>query len=106
MSFLSSLNVGSAAPGRRSPAQIAGLISTIVSLVSGLLGILLYRRLHVQRLETAADAVRICLQADARQCVDDTGEQATYLQSHSNRVFGFENLAIAYSLPYGLLIWS
>lgn len=58
VTFLSIVSVDTAAPVHRSPAQITSLASTIVSLFSGLLGVLLYRRICVQRLDTAADAVR------------------------------------------------
>jgi len=72
---------------RRSPAQIASYLSVVSSIGSILLGLLLIRR-HKTKTKETADEVQ------------------AYLNAHNHPLVGLETLAIIYSLPYALLMWS
>ncbi|KAJ7254805.1 hypothetical protein C8J57DRAFT_1136818 [Mycena rebaudengoi] len=71
----------------RSAAQIASYVSVVASLGSIFLGLGLVRQYRAHREEIAANA-------------------AAFLWPHSQARFGFESLAILYSLPFAFLIWG
>ncbi|KAI5121417.1 hypothetical protein M0805_003189 [Coniferiporia weirii] len=73
-----------------STATVPSLVSIVTSLGSIIIGLLLKRQLRISTKDTefsAADAV-------------------TYLQKRKHPQLGLETMAIQYSLPYALLMWS
>jgi len=83
------LTIPSVDPGNRActPAQLASYLSIITSIGSIVTGLLLLRQ-HRTKPQDAA------------------GEVDNYLRSRHHDALGFETLAILYSLPYSLLLWS
>ncbi|KAJ7888880.1 hypothetical protein B0H14DRAFT_1182509 [Mycena olivaceomarginata] len=73
----------------RSAAQIATYVSVVASLGSVVAGLFLSR-----------------LNRDRRDAEDYVDEAADYLALHYASHFGFEPLAILYSLPFSLLMWG
>lgn len=71
----------------RTPVQLASYLSIITSIGSTVIGLLLLRQ-HRTKPQDASEEV-----------VD-------YLRSRYHPSLGFETLAIQYSLPYSLLLWS
>jgi len=71
----------------RTPAQIASYASIISSIGSIILGLLLIRQYRVKPIETV-------------------GEAGTFLMKMNHPTRGVETLAILYSLPYALLMWG
>lgn len=73
--------------GARTPAQLASYFSTVMSIGSVVIGLLLVRKHRNKPHDSATE-------------VDG------YLRSRHNVALGFEAVAILYSLPYSLLMWS
>ncbi|KAF8814748.1 hypothetical protein BYT27DRAFT_7205702 [Phlegmacium glaucopus] len=71
----------------RSPAQISSYCSTTASIGSIILGLLLVRQNQTKNRDTAVDAQR-------------------FLRTRAHHLLGLETLAIMFSLPYALLMWS
>lgn len=71
----------------RTPAQLASYFSVIASIGSVVMGLLLLRQYRTKPQDAAEEADK-------------------YLRSRHNSSFGFETLAILYSLPYALLLWA
>ncbi|KAF8814754.1 hypothetical protein BYT27DRAFT_7205709 [Phlegmacium glaucopus] len=71
----------------RSPAQISSYCSITASIGSIILGLLLVRQNQTKNRDTADDAQR-------------------FLRTRAHSLFGLETLAIMFSLPYALLMWS
>ncbi|KAF9791947.1 hypothetical protein BJ322DRAFT_1026338 [Thelephora terrestris] len=76
-----------AIPGIGNSTQLASYFSTVTAIGSIVIGLLLVRK-HSNKLEDSARDVEL------------------YLRSRHNKAIGFETLAILYSLPYSLLMWS
>ncbi|KAJ7290460.1 hypothetical protein C8J57DRAFT_1611342, partial [Mycena rebaudengoi] len=70
----------------RTTGQIAGYISVISSLGSVIVGLIL---LHQNRRRKS-----------------DIDAMVLFLRSHSHAYFGFETLALLYSLPFALVMWG
>ncbi|KAI9509043.1 hypothetical protein F5148DRAFT_815641 [Russula earlei] len=70
-----------------SPSQIASSISVETSIGSIVIGLLLLRHNRTKQKEDPAGA-------------------STYLYQNSHRIFGLEPMAIIFSLPWALLMWS
>ncbi|KAF7361071.1 hypothetical protein MSAN_01138000 [Mycena sanguinolenta] len=89
VAFLSiqSVDQGGNIASTRSPAQIASYVSTLTSIASIIIGLLLTSRHRNRDRDSAADA-------------------ATFVFSRTHPKFGLEILAVLYSLPYAMLIWS
>ncbi|KAJ6517828.1 hypothetical protein DFH09DRAFT_998280 [Mycena vulgaris] len=87
IAFLSIPTVTPENVGNRSAAQISSYISVVASLGSIFLGLSLVRQYRTHREDTAKNA-------------------ATFLWRHSHARFGFESLAILYSLPFAFLMWG
>jgi len=83
------LAIPSVDPGNhiRTPTQLASYLSVVTSIGSVVIGLLLLRQ-HRTKPQDAADEVD------------------NYLRSRHHNALGFETLAILYSLPYALLLWS
>ncbi|KAF9782854.1 hypothetical protein BJ322DRAFT_179603 [Thelephora terrestris] len=75
-----------AIPGIGNSTQLASFFSTVTSIGSIVIGLLLVRK-H-------------------RNKPEDSADNDQYLRSRHNPAIGFETLAILYSLPYSLLMWS
>jgi len=71
----------------RTPSQLASYLSIITSVGSIVIGLLLLRH-HRTKPQDSADEVD------------------KYLRSRHHNGLGFETLAVLYSLPYSLLLWS
>ncbi|KAJ6535397.1 hypothetical protein DFH09DRAFT_1179687 [Mycena vulgaris] len=87
IAFLSIPTVTLENVGNRSAAQISTYISVIASLASVFLGLSLMLQYRTHKEDTPKNA-------------------ATFLWRHSNARFGFESLAILYSLPFAFLMWG
>ncbi|KAF7361077.1 hypothetical protein MSAN_01138700 [Mycena sanguinolenta] len=89
VAFLSiqSVDQGGNIASTRSPAQIASYVSILTSIASIIIGLLLTSRHRNRDRDSAADA-------------------ATFVFSRTHPKFGLEILAVLYSLPYAMLIWS
>ncbi|KAJ7359203.1 hypothetical protein DFH08DRAFT_686288, partial [Mycena albidolilacea] len=72
---------------KRSPAQIASYLSILASVGSIVLGLLLLKQIRNRDRDTCADA-------------------AGFMLKHNHPSQGLQKLAILYSLPYAMLIWS
>ncbi|KAJ7155007.1 hypothetical protein C8R46DRAFT_1116799 [Mycena filopes] len=72
----------------RSPAQLASYLSVLYSIGSIMLGLLLVTQYRRRNAETMSSA-----------------EASQFMYKHSS-VLGLEELAVLYSLPYALLMWS
>ncbi|KAH9985510.1 hypothetical protein BJV77DRAFT_113135 [Russula vinacea] len=70
-----------------SPSQIASSLSVLASIGSIMIGLLLVRHNRTKQKEDPAGA-------------------STYLFHSSHRIFGLEPMAIIFSLPWALLMWS
>ncbi|KAF7986292.1 hypothetical protein HWV62_35234 [Athelia sp. TMB] len=84
---IQSVDNNGVATHHRSPTQILIYVSAVTSLSSMLFGLLLVRHSDPKRREAAHSA-------------------ATFLERMTNRNTGLESLAIMYTLPYALLMWS
>ncbi|KZV67868.1 hypothetical protein PENSPDRAFT_754574 [Peniophora sp. CONT] len=80
-------NIQSYLPPLHSPAAIASYISILCSIGSIVLGLML---VHHNRTRSREDPL----------------EAAAYMQQQNRSYFHYEPLAILYSLPYALLMWS
>ncbi|KAF7330609.1 hypothetical protein MSAN_02454700 [Mycena sanguinolenta] len=89
IAFLAIPTVDNGDHAPRSVAQIAIYVSVVASLGSVVVGLFLSR-----------------LNRDQRDAEDYVDEAAEYLALHHTSYFGFESLAILYSLPFSLLIWG
>ncbi|KAJ7741402.1 hypothetical protein DFH07DRAFT_837908 [Mycena maculata] len=89
VSFLSiqSVDQGGNVAFKRSPAQIAGYLSISASAGSIILALLLLKKTRHRDRENPAEA-------------------ASFIASQIHPTLGLEKLAILYSLPYALFIWS
>lgn len=74
-------------PGTRTSAQLASYFSIVTSIGSVVTGLLLLRQHRTKPQESSE-------------------EVSKYLQSRRGSAFGFETIAIQFSLPYSLLLWS
>lgn len=90
----------------RSPTQILIYVSTVTSLSSMLFGLLLVRHSDPKRWESADLVVSIFMVLLIIDIWTLTGMQATFLGSMTHGTRGLESLAIMYTLPYALLMWS
>jgi len=83
------LAIPSVDPGNRfrTPSQLASYLSIITSVGSTVVGLLLLRYHRTKPQDSADDVDK-------------------YLRSRHHNALGFETLAILYSLPYSLLLWS
>ncbi|KAI0000139.1 hypothetical protein BJV74DRAFT_821832 [Russula compacta] len=70
-----------------SPAQVVSCLSTIASVANIVIALLLIRLHYLKQDEDPADV-------------------STHLYLSTHRIFGLEPLAIAYSLPWALWMWS
>ncbi|KAF8474432.1 hypothetical protein DFH94DRAFT_855629 [Russula ochroleuca] len=70
-----------------SPSQIASSLSVVGSIGSIIIALLLIRHNRTKQNE-------------------DPGGASTYLYQNSHRIFGLEPMAIIFSLPWALLMWS
>ena len=86
-----------------SASQIASSLSTEVSIGSIVIGLLLVRHNRSKQTEDPAGAVS---GQSHFTCAKVTLGQADYLYKKSDRVFGLEPMAIIFSLPWALLMWS
>ncbi|KAG6889437.1 hypothetical protein C0995_001205 [Termitomyces sp. Mi166 len=73
----------------RTAAQIASYLSVVTSFASMLLALILVRQHKAKERESL-----------------DVNEYHTYVHAHATSEYGFEGLAIVYSLPYALLTWG
>ncbi|KAF8176174.1 hypothetical protein K438DRAFT_2022689 [Mycena galopus ATCC 62051] len=89
IAFLAIPTVDNGEHTSRSAAQIATYVSVVASLGSVVVGLFLTR-----------------LNRDRRDAEDYVDEAADYLALHYASHFGFEPLAILYSLPFSLLMWG
>lgn len=103
--------VPSADPGNqeRTLVQLFGYFSTVASIGSIVIGLLLLRQHRTKPQDTADEAVSHCIRFHPYPLLivfRVFPRQDGYLRSRYHSVFGFEPLAILYSLPYSLLLWS
>ncbi|KAJ6609080.1 hypothetical protein B0H10DRAFT_1954921 [Mycena sp. CBHHK59/15] len=89
MAFLAIPTVDNGEHPARSTSQICSYVSVVVSLGSIIVGLILSRQNRTRR--------------DAEDYID---EAADFLTRHFQSRFGFESLAILYSLPFALLMWG
>ncbi|KAJ6582987.1 hypothetical protein DFH09DRAFT_1029437 [Mycena vulgaris] len=89
MAFLSISTVDNGVNSTRTTAQIASYVSVVASLGSAIVGLILARQ-----------------NRDRRGAQNYIYQAAEYLGSHYESRFGFEPLAILYSLPFALLMWG
>ncbi|KAJ7916696.1 hypothetical protein B0H13DRAFT_1997283 [Mycena leptocephala] len=87
MAFLAIPTVEVGVNTSRSTAQIASYVSAVASLGSIIVGLILARQ-------------------NRNRCDANIDEAADYLARHSDSLFGFQPLAILYSLPFALLMWG
>ncbi|KAJ6473541.1 hypothetical protein C8R47DRAFT_1053619 [Mycena vitilis] len=71
----------------RSPTQLSSYVSMLTSIASIMIGLLLTKQNRNRDVVTAPDA-------------------AKFISNRTHRTLGLETLAILYSLPYAMLIWS
>lgn len=90
----------------RSPTQILIYVSTVTSLSSMLFGLLLVRHSDVKRWEPSGRIVSMSIVLEIIDIRTLKGMQATFLGSMTHGARGLESLAIMYTLPYALLMWS
>jgi hypothetical protein len=86
------------------PSQIISylsLISSVGSIVVGLLLIRHHRRKQEEDLSSAVSQINYDLYAKVQ-----TFNQVQYLRQNDNRHFGLEPMAIVFSLPWALLMWA
>ena len=86
-----------------SPSQIASSLSVEASIGSIMIGLLLVRHNRTKQKEDPAGAVS---GLSRLMCAEVTLWQSTYLYQNSHRIFGLEPMAIIFSLPWALLMWS
>jgi hypothetical protein len=86
-----------------SSSQIAGTISVEASVGSIVVGLLLVRHNRTRQEASPSEAVSEQLHVT---CVWVTFAQASYLDQNCRKIFGLEPMAIVYSLPWALLMWS
>ncbi|KAJ7282776.1 hypothetical protein C8J57DRAFT_1463389 [Mycena rebaudengoi] len=89
IAFLAIPTVDNGEHASRSAAQIAAYVSVVASVGSVVVGLFLSR-----------------FNRDRRDAEDYVDEAADYLALHYASHFGFEPLAILYSLPFSLLMWG
>ena len=106
------LAIPSVDPGNRTrtPSQLASYLSIITSVGSIVIGLLLLRQ-HRTKPQDSADEVVSHLIRSLAHPFDHFDlrllyKKDNYLRSRHNNELGFETLAILYSLPYSLLLWS
>ncbi|KAF7361104.1 hypothetical protein MSAN_01142000 [Mycena sanguinolenta] len=89
VAFLSiqSVDQGGNIVSTRSPAQIASYVSILASIASTIVGLLLTSRYRNRDHDSASTA-------------------AAFIFIRTHPTFGLEILAVLYSLPYAMLIWS
>ncbi|KAF8190343.1 hypothetical protein K438DRAFT_922970 [Mycena galopus ATCC 62051] len=89
VAFLSiqSVDQGGNLVAARSPAQISSYLSMLMSIGSIIIGLLLVKHHRNRDRNTASEA-------------------AEFIANRTHPTLGFETLAVLYSLPNGLLIWS
>ncbi|KAJ6584173.1 hypothetical protein DFH09DRAFT_267499 [Mycena vulgaris] len=87
VAFLSINSVDLPTESRHSPVQIASYLSIVASIGSIILGLLLVRQNRTKFHESAADI-------------------SASVSRRSSKKFGLELLALIFSLPYALLMWS
>jgi hypothetical protein len=87
-----------------SPAQIASCVSIVTS-VGGLVVALLLIREYRLRLEEDTQS-NVSETQIHLICLIPRKHQLTHLKTVSYRIFGFEPIAIVFSLPWALLLWS
>ena len=90
-----------------SPSQIASSLSIEASIGSIMIGLLLISHNRSRPKEDPAGAVSgqsrlICVV----MCAEVTQWQSTYLYQNAHTTFGLEPMAIVFSLPWALLMWS
>jgi hypothetical protein len=88
----------------RSTGQIAGYISVVASLGSVIVGLILLHRNRTQKDDI--DVMVACHFALETSIMTQIIEQVSFLGSHFRAYFGFETLALLYSLPFALLMWG
>jgi hypothetical protein len=88
----------------RSTGQIAGYISVISSLGSVIVGLILLHRNRMRKDDI--DAMVACHFTLDPSIMTQITEQVSFLASQFHAYFGFETLALLYSLPFALLMWG
>ncbi len=86
-------------------AQIASCLSVEASIGSIVIGMLLVRHNRPKQKEDHAGAVSEQQHLDLCSWLIAFW-QATYLYTHTHRIFGLELMAIIFSLPWALLMWA
>jgi len=87
VAFLSIQSVDTNSEPYRSPTQISSYCSITASIGSIIIGLILVRQSRTKHRETA-------------------GEVQEFLEKRTHPLLGLETLAIMFSLPYALLMWS
>jgi hypothetical protein len=112
VAFLSIQSVDTNSDPYRSPAQISSYCSIAASIGSIILGLILVRQSRTKHGETASDVVSDLINIDIKFvfCFDLLHNlhffQQDFLRLWTHRWLGLEILAIAFSLPYALLMWG
>jgi hypothetical protein len=84
---IQSVDNGGGTPSTRSPTQISSYLSMLTSIGSIIIGLLLVKHHRNRDRASAADA-------------------AKFIFHRTHPTLGLETLAVLYSLPYAMLIWS
>ena len=107
VTFLGLPSVDSGHP-TRTPTQVATYISIVTCIGSVVTGLLLLRQRRT-RLRDSADEVVSSSSGPtylSLRLLQLGSPQDKYLQKRRHKALGFETIAILYSLPYSLLLWS
>jgi hypothetical protein len=102
---LYSLNTNGEATIFKSSSQIAATLSVEASVGSIVIGLLLARHNRTKQEASPSDAVSERTVAP-NICADATFAQHIYLEENCRKFFGLEPMAIIFSLPWALLMWS
>jgi hypothetical protein len=88
-----------------SPAQIASCLSIVTSVGGLVVALLLIREYRLKQDEGTLSGVseQIHLTFDF---IPSKPRQSTHLSTVSHKIFGLEPIAIVFSLPWALLLWS
>ncbi|KIJ61621.1 hypothetical protein HYDPIDRAFT_189512 [Hydnomerulius pinastri MD-312] len=99
---INSVDLGSG----RSLSQVASYMSMVSSFGSMVLGVMLVRQSYTQSPNLADDAVRVTLRPATRFLLTYFLQKQSLLTGLVHPKYGLETLAIAFSLPYALLMWG
>jgi len=87
----------------KSSSQIASALSVEASIGSIVIGMFLVRHNRTKQEASASEAVS---EQSSYMCVDVTFVQFEYLDQSCKTMAGLEPMAIVFSLPWALLMWS